>query len=87
MAGEPASDKQVALVERAIGEGKLEAPEGWPTLSKLDASRLLDRLFKTGGKAARGKGKPAGGAGKGGGSKARPPAKGGHGAPQAARTG
>lgn len=87
MAGEPASDKQVALVERAIGEGKLEAPEGWPKLSKLDASRLLDRLFKAGGKAAGGKGQPAGGAGKGRGSKARPPAKGGRGASQAARMG
>ena len=86
MAGEPASDKQVALVKRAIGEGKLEAPEGWPKLSKLDASRLLDRLFKAGGKAAKGMGKPAGGTGKSRGSKAPAPARGG-GASQTARTG
>ena len=81
MAGEPASEKQRALVERAIGEGKLDAPEGWPGLSKLKASQMLDQLFKSGGKGGAGrsgKGAAAGGRGKatGGSAKKRTPARG-----------
>lgn len=45
MKSEPASDAQVALIQRAIDEGKLEQPEGWPTIDKLSASQIIDRLM------------------------------------------
>ena len=66
---EPASEKQRAVIERAIGEGKLKAPDGWPELNRLDASALLDQLFSKGKDS--GNGKAAAGGKKGG---ARKPA-------------
>ena len=85
MASEPASEKQAAVIERAIREGKLEAPEGWPALSKGKASALLDTLFKSGGRGgktgdrpAAGKSRTGSGAGRGKGpGKARAPARAG----------
>ncbi|WP_234053755.1 MULTISPECIES: type I DNA topoisomerase [unclassified Xanthobacter] len=45
MAGEPASEKQISVIQRAIDEGKVPAPEGWPAISKLSASKLLDQIM------------------------------------------
>lgn len=52
LSGEPASEKQIALLQAAIGKGQIEAPAGWPALNKLEASALIDTLM-SGGKGSR----------------------------------
>ncbi|XUP61530.1 type I DNA topoisomerase (plasmid) [Allorhizobium sp. Av2] len=50
---EPASEAQIALIQRAIDEGKIEKPEGWPAIDKLSASLSIDAIM--GGKKSRSK--------------------------------
>ncbi|MFG1270576.1 type I DNA topoisomerase [Xanthobacter sp. DSM 14520] len=45
MAAEPASEKQLAVLEKAIAEGHVQPPEGWPSITKLAASQLLDQIM------------------------------------------
>jgi hypothetical protein len=41
-----ASDKQIALVQRFIDEGKITAPPGYPdAISGADAPKIIEKLF------------------------------------------
>lgn len=50
---EPMSDSQKRVLTKAIEEGKLSQPSGWPDISKRDASLLMDKLFKKSGQKGR----------------------------------
>ncbi|MFG1250033.1 type I DNA topoisomerase [Xanthobacter flavus] len=45
MSAEPASEKQIAAITKAIADKQVEAPEGWPSITKLAASQLLDKIM------------------------------------------
>ena len=63
LSAEPASEKQIAVLRTAIDKGQMEAPPGWPSLSKLRASALIDEVMSGGkgsGRKSRGKGRSAG---------------------------
>lgn len=45
MSAEPASEKQIAAITKAITDKQVEAPEGWPSITKLAASQLLDKIM------------------------------------------
>jgi DNA topoisomerase-1 len=45
LADEPATDKQIAVLKVAIDKGQITTPKGWPTLDKLTASALIDKLM------------------------------------------
>ncbi len=53
MKAEPASAAQIALIQRAIDEGKTEKPDGWPTIDKMSASQFIEAIM--GRKRSRGK--------------------------------
>lgn len=61
LSAEPASDKQIAVLQAAIGKGQIETPPGWPSLSKLAASALIDTVMSGArGSGAKGKGQGRG---------------------------
>lgn len=55
MQEEPASDAQKGVIQRAIDSGKMQAPDGWPEIDKLSASKLIDKLMGGKKKAPNGK--------------------------------
>ncbi|QRG10059.1 hypothetical protein EZH22_30495 (plasmid) [Xanthobacter dioxanivorans] len=61
MSAEPASEKQIAVIQKAITEGRADAPEGWPSVTKLTASKLLDQIMGSGGGGGERKGSSSGG--------------------------
>jgi DNA topoisomerase-1 len=54
----PASDKQIALLQRFIGEGKITPPAGYPDeMSGADASKIIEKLFAEARRSKRSRGK------------------------------
>lgn len=45
MSAEPASEKQIAAITKAIADKQVEPPDGWPSITKLVASQLLDKIM------------------------------------------
>lgn len=41
----PATPPQIAAIQRAIDKGAVEPPDGWPTVTKAVATKLLDKLY------------------------------------------
>lgn len=63
LSAEPASEKQIAVLRTAIDKGQIETPPDWPSLSKLQASTLIDKVMSGGkrtGTKSRGKGRSVG---------------------------
>ncbi|WP_395675536.1 type I DNA topoisomerase [Inquilinus sp.] len=50
LAGEPASERQLALIRTAIDRQQIERPEGWPSLNKVQAWALIETLMSGGGR-------------------------------------
>ncbi|GBQ74752.1 DNA topoisomerase III [Acetobacter malorum DSM 14337] len=67
MGQEPASPKQIECIQKIIGSGYIPEPEGWPNITKLQASEIIGAHKGTdnksggkGGKGARQRRAPAG---------------------------
>lgn len=45
MRAEPASGPQISVIQRAVDAGRIEKPAGWPTIDKMSASQLIEKII------------------------------------------